>query len=604
MTRPEWKADREVNATGPDAFVEPLSIADLIARRLDPVDPWRLALVQRHLVWDEVRMSHLLDSILAGYPIGSLLVCRIRQGGHVLIERDGTRRAEEVGVGTWQLLDGQQRVNALVALFTESARFGRFYLEMTRRRVPEEVVTRRRDKRRELDYIAWRADDTGGTEPLENRERYLDLGRLHGWASTLSRDQIQALITEIAADPSASVTIANEIDPGFIDELDGRDLEIAADRLIRLLRAWTAEAIPVQHFTVDSPLDVLQVFSRINLAGVRLDGEDVFFAAVKTEWPSAEEHLDRVAAASPLLDRVTALRILARLASRARSKDDLFPLRVDRLNGTKGKQLVDTMQRLAADDSPVMVRFGVLGRLLTEESGLGHGLRAIDVKLLDHVFGWAAVNPRAVDETYMRSELPAVAAYLIGANSFRYPTVFLDGYLRLAFAEAVAAGAAEQAFPIEPIVARTRRTWENLKRGQQWVATIETESNQRHVADQNAQLFLSIVQRIPYDMPEREPGNPAAGLRQVEWDHIYPQARAGKMRIRHPQTGYLVHHEDRRLVWSGSNLWALDRPINNIASDSPPSAKFRLLESIPDPARHLPSRWPQASERRSSGQRA
>ena len=53
-----------------DAYVESMSIAQLIARRLDPVDPWRLALVQRHVVWDEVRMSHLLDSVLAAWDQG------------------------------------------------------------------------------------------------------------------------------------------------------------------------------------------------------------------------------------------------------------------------------------------------------------------------------------------------------------------------------------------------------------------------------------------------------------------------------------------------------------------------------------------------------
>lgn len=46
--------------------VEAVSVADLIRKRLDPDDPWRLALVQRHIVWDEVRMARLLDSLLRG----------------------------------------------------------------------------------------------------------------------------------------------------------------------------------------------------------------------------------------------------------------------------------------------------------------------------------------------------------------------------------------------------------------------------------------------------------------------------------------------------------------------------------------------------------
>jgi hypothetical protein len=574
-----------------DAYVERTSVAELIARRLDEDDPWRLALVQRHLVWDEVRMAHLLDSLLAGYPIGSLLVCRVRQEAHVLRESGVTRVAEKARAGTWQLLDGQQRVNALIALFTDRARFGRFYLDMTRKRIPEEVITRRRDARRALDYIAWRSDDAGGTEPPDNRDRFIELARLQAWASGQSLETILERARLAEADPRAAVAILNDIDPAFADELAAMDLRTAADRTARLLRAWAEPSIPVQYFTVDGPSDVLQVFTRINLAGVRLDGEDVFFAAVKTEWPNAEEHLDRVAAASPLLNRMTALRLLARLASRARSREDLLPLRVDRLNGPKGKLLVATMEQLAADDSPVLARIGVLGRLLTEESEIGHGLRLVDDGLLDHVVAWAATRPDGSDEAVMRQELPAVETYLLGAHSFRYPTVFREGFLRLGFAEAVAAGAESRSFPIERIVAGTHKRWGGLRRGQLSVAPIGTESEQRHLVDQNAALFLSWLQHIPFSMPFRDADHPASGVRQVEWDHIYPQARADKMRVRHPETGYLVHHQDRRLVWNGGNLWALDRPINNSASDAYPSAKFALIDGLLQPG-HLPSTWP------------
>ena len=579
-----------ISARDHNSFVEARSVAQLIASRLDPEDPWRLALVQRHVVWDEVRISHLLDSLLAGYPIGSLLVCRVRQGGHVLVENEAGRRTTRTAdQATWQLLDGQQRVNALVAMFTDRGHFGRFYLNMTVRRIPEDVVTRRRDTRRALDYIEWRAQDTSGSEPIEHRERYVDLSRMQVWASGLPSDGISNCLARIASDPGSATAILNEIDDAFADELKPIEREIAADRLTRLLRAWSDASIPIQHFTVDSPLDVLQVFSRINLAGVRLDGEDVFFAAVKTQWPDAEENLDRVAAASPLLNRMTSLRILARLASRARSGEDLLPLRVDRLNGPKGELLIKTMEALAADASPVMVRLGVLGRLLTTESSVGHGLRLIDDKLLDHVFGWAAVNVKAEDETYVRAQLPMIDSYLVGAHAFRYPAVFLEGFLRMAFEEAVAAGAAGEPFPLLRVVAGARRRWPGLKRGQQWAPPIETDKEKRTLVDQNAGLFLSILQRLPYDLPLRAPTQPYLGKREVEWDHIYPQALANKMRVPGP-SGRPIHHQYRRLVWSGGNLWALDRPINNAASDRSPSAKFKMLAALPDG--HLPSRWP------------
>lgn len=577
---------------GLDTDVKARSVADLIAQRLDEHDPWRLALVQRHLVWDEVRMAHLLDSLLAGYPIGSLLVCRVRQEAHVLRESGVTRVAEKARAGTWQLLDGQQRINALIALFTEHAPSGRFYLDMTQRRIPEEVVTRRRDARKALDYIAWRPDDAGGTGPLDRRERYIDLSRLQAWASLRTAEEILEQARTVAMEPATAIGILNEIDPAFADELPVDELDTAAKRVSQLLHAWAGRSIPVQYFTVEGPLDVLQVFSRINLAGVRLDGEDVFFAAVKTEWPNAEEHLDRVASASPLLNRMIALRLLARLASRAHSKEDLLPLRVDRLNGKKGRRLVSTMERLAADDSPVLARIGVLGRLLTTESAIGNGLRMVDDGLLDHVFGWAAVNPRADDEDAVRGHLASVESYLLGAHAFRYPSIFRDGFLRLGFAEAVAAGAAAGPFPVEPIIAGARRRWHRLRRGQNWVAAIDDDDQRRRLVDQNAGLFLSILQQVPYAMPDRDPDDPKRGPRQVEWDHIYPQAKANLMRVPHPTTNRRVNHADRGLVWNGGNLWALDRPINNFASDSFPSKKFDLLDTLPDATRDLPSSWP------------
>ncbi len=63
-----------------DEVVAPISVRDLVRAQLGlDEDPWELALVQRDLVWKQDRMVGLLDSLLAGYPIGSLLLCRVEQ---------------------------------------------------------------------------------------------------------------------------------------------------------------------------------------------------------------------------------------------------------------------------------------------------------------------------------------------------------------------------------------------------------------------------------------------------------------------------------------------------------------------------------------------
>lgn len=582
-------AGRNYQTVRDEEHVRAMSVEELVARRLDESDPWRLALVQRHAVWDEVRTARLLDSLLAGYPIGSLLVCRVKRSSHVLVEKGDTRIAERAQAGTWQLLDGQQRVNALVAIFTGLGGFGRFLLDLTVRREPEDVVTRRRAKRAATRHIVWLPDeDTRSQDAIDNRDRYLDLSRWGAWASPDRLGHLRLALNATASDGTPLISRLNEIDPEFADDLDPKTLQTVADNLRRVLRIWCEPTIPVQHLTLDGPNDVLQVFSRINLEGVRLDGEDVFFAAVKTMWNDAEENLDRVTAATGVLNRLTALRLLARLASRAVRDEDLLPLRVDALNGAKGERIIRALRRLAADGSEPLGRIGLLGRLLTTEPGLGYALHELDKSLLDHVFGWVAVHPRGTDQSYLREQLPSINAYLLGAASFRYPAVFRDTFARAGFSQAVEAGAAGCGFPIGAVLAEVRAKSPELKSGQRVVRSNSDEAGHIALADANPALFLSVAQRLPYDPPLRD-GGPSR--RAVEWDHIYPQALAKNMRVP-GSSGYPVNHPHRHYIWSAGNLWALDRPINNRASDDPPSKKFGLLDRLPDSATGLPSPWP------------
>jgi hypothetical protein len=94
--------------------IVPMSVAQIVATAVDRTrDPWRLSLVQRELVWTDTQVRYLLDSLLFGDPIGSLLLCRVSHDGAVLERRGGFRHAVPTSATDWQLLDGQQRVTAL-----------------------------------------------------------------------------------------------------------------------------------------------------------------------------------------------------------------------------------------------------------------------------------------------------------------------------------------------------------------------------------------------------------------------------------------------------------------------------------------------------------
>src|SRR5262245_55044997 len=156
-------------------------------------DRWHLALVQRDEVWDVERMLRLLDSLLAGYPVGALLLCRTDQVASRVIDREGVEdTVRDAPAGAYQLLDGQQRLNALYTMLTASderhRRYGRCYLSLTvARQPPSPAETGRRGPA--MPYLVWREGPDGRLgqgeyDDFGMRDRCLDLSRLYDWAET------------------------------------------------------------------------------------------------------------------------------------------------------------------------------------------------------------------------------------------------------------------------------------------------------------------------------------------------------------------------------------------------------------------------------------
>lgn len=575
--------------------VEALSVCDLITKHADATDPWRLALVQRAEVWDESRMAKLLDSLLAGYPIGSLLVCRVRSESHVIEIHEGERRARVAADREWQLLDGQQRVHALVCLLSERGQFGHFLLDMGIERRAEELGTRKRNRKASTRYIQWRPDALTDATPLDSRWRFVDLSRWRAWAAAQSTGE---MVNSARRDPVGTIRTLDPLcDPA---RFQPSEMQTCAERLLRLCDLWTRSSIPVQRLVLEGPEDVLQVFTRLNLEGVKVAGEDVFFAGVKTLWPDAEESLDALLrgdgsagprqSSQPLLDRVTALRLIARLATYLLRKEDLLPLDVARLSGVRGAEVVRCMRSILSPMGPAVARARECMATMIRHSRLGHGLRVVPHPLLEHVLAWACVNPLADDPEYLRAQVPAVDDYLSGATAFRYVSVFRLTFLRRAFLEAIAAASQESGFPVDRILTAVRAKWPDGHSGTRAVARLDTEDERIGFTNANGELFLSLLQGVPFVPPPRIRTDANGPLRSLEWDHIWPQAKVELMRERDPGTRRLRYHRHSSCVgWTG-NLWALDQPLNNFARDRIPSAKFAWLSGLPN--EKWPAVWP------------
>lgn len=356
------------------------SARNLVRSRLGEDEyTWNLALVQRDEVLDQVRMRQLLDSLLAGYPIGSILLCRVKEDSRIIRTQDGQRAVEDAELSAWQLLDGQQRINALVSMLTTHGRYGCFYLHMTEPRHAPGAVTGRRAKDATLRHIAWQELPD---QRVHERELCIDLSRWASWAEV-------ALTADSTIDRDSVLTALEDLDPEFTGSLNEAECEVAAERLNALIRAWFRPSVPVLRAEVASPLDVLEVFTRVNLGGVQIAGADVYFAAVKTFWTDAEQHLARVAHAVPFLDRaMDALRFISRLASRGLGHGDPLPLATDRLTEPIGASLRAAMQELTAPEAVALGRVSAFSSWMQDNSQLDFALHLVTPELWDEVLAW------------------------------------------------------------------------------------------------------------------------------------------------------------------------------------------------------------------------
>ena len=360
-----------ISSGNPDDEQNAYSVGGLLRIRMGG-DRWDLALVQREEVWDVERMGRLLDSLLAGYPVGALLLCRTDKVASKVIDRDeGEETVREAPEGAYQLLDGQQRLNALYTMLTTSDEkhrkdYGLFYLNLT---VPRQDPTPAGAGQRRgpaVPYLVWREGrdgplGQGDYDQFGDRGRCLNLSRLYEWSAVEGAVARGEELLE-----SGPEALAKDIDPKFTHALGDQEREVATHWLSRILRMWTTPIVPMMRATVSSPEDILELFARLNRSGIPTRDADIYFAAVKTFWNEAGPRLKHVVDASrrgvangdgyPFLTMERALRLISRLAGRGLGGGDVIPLTVERIAGNRREAMVAAMDALTSDGSPVLER--------------------------------------------------------------------------------------------------------------------------------------------------------------------------------------------------------------------------------------------------------
>ena len=536
-------------------------------------DRWHLALVQRDEVWDVGRMGRLLDSLLAGYPVGALLLCRTDKVASKVIDRDeGEETVREAPEGAHQLLDGQQRLNALYTMLTASdekrREYGRFYLDLTVARQPPNPATAGR-RGPTMPYLVWREGPDGPLgqgeyDAFDSRGRCLNLSRLYNWFELDGGvARCDALLE------SGPGVLAREIDPQFVHALDDQEREVASGWLRLILRMWTTPIVPVMRAMVSTPEDILELFARLNRSGIPTRDADIYFAAVKTFWNEAGPRLKRVVDASrrgvrdgdgyAFLTMERALRFISRLAGRGLGGGDVLPLTVERIAGGRREAMVAAMEALTSDGSPLLGRLDRFFEEYSAGSRLKYGLWFVSYQLWDDVLGWAVTRGHWDD-----ADLQAIDAYLFGGTVFRYATIFGGSFSRGAFVEALAAGVRDEPFPLRDILLATRDKYPDLRFGRRQVGALQTWEDRRQLGADNVALLLSIAQDV--DVDHAWP---------LDIDHIYASALARRM---HVAGNWRTHHPERWWVNTIGNMWLLDAGTNRALKDLKPPMKFDSLQ--------------------------
>lgn len=245
--------------------------------------------IQRPFVWDEDQMRRLLDSLMRNYPIQTLLFWRtkdsiksrkfmeVTEWNPNLSDFYDEEKSRE-GVEKVLVLDGQQRIQTLLALFqggVEGAPRGQrreAYLDLNSgSEIDEDGFLYRVQFSVEALGTAWlRLPDLTGRFNQRNAEEIADEinGRLDIELDETTDDR-RRREKLVRRNVSQLVALLREERFFWVQELDG-----------------VAEAFPYA--------TVLDIFVRVNSGGTKLDAGDLMFAAMKEGWDEIEERIEEV----------------------------------------------------------------------------------------------------------------------------------------------------------------------------------------------------------------------------------------------------------------------------------------------------------------------
>jgi hypothetical protein len=252
-----------------------------------------LPAMQRPFVWQEDRIVRLIDSLLRGFPLGSLLVWEtdeaqryrpfVREAsssGQIVInfpQADGGRRLKYV-------LDGQQRLTSLYIALRGSLDGRRLYLDLLSGD-PE-------DKDPGETYYDIRFV-TGSNVDSLNQERTSTGRRAHYFVALEDLARLDGMQAR-----SRARQLEKELG------IEGRDADRLSDTIDRTaMQVRSEKALHVividEHGQTRTPIEeILEIFVRVNSGGLVLQKSDLLMSLLDLSWNDVQPELLKLAHAA------------------------------------------------------------------------------------------------------------------------------------------------------------------------------------------------------------------------------------------------------------------------------------------------------------------
>ena len=282
--------------------------AETIKSVIEKIDTreWILPSIQRRFVWDTDRIENLFDSIMQGYPIGTLMVWKvtsketIKKIGFYNFLQDYQERWAETCTDykpsseiVYSVIDGQQRLNSLYIGLK-----GSYAEKLPRRKWRSAYDSSIQPKKYLYLNLCEHHSDNEENRRFYNLKfmsnaEYKDLEDKCNWYKVANiLDDFPYFDESRLDDDEFLDLIDSTIDKMGIDNSKRREASKTLKKLYKVI--FTSQVINY-YLEEDNDLDrVVDIFVRTNSGGVPLAFSDLVMSVIVSEWPEARTEIDEL----------------------------------------------------------------------------------------------------------------------------------------------------------------------------------------------------------------------------------------------------------------------------------------------------------------------